>query len=148
MNEPMKKLMLILGLLMFNVMVWAGNDKPIAMEKMPEKAQLFVKQHFANAKVALSKTETDILNRSYNVIFTNGDKVEFDKRGNWTDVDCQFSQVPVEIIPELIRTYVTNTYPDATYKKIEKDGRGYEVKLSNGWELKFDRSFRLVDLDD
>ena len=145
----MKKFMFLLAsLFVWNLSVWAGSDKPIAMEKMPSKAQQFIKQYFAGSAVAVSKMDSDFINRSYDVIFTNGDKVEFDRKGDWTDVDCQYSQVPLDVIPAPIHTYVSKAYPNVTYKKIEKDRKGYEVKLSNGWEWKFNRSFQVVDLDD
>ncbi|MCZ2607976.1 PepSY-like domain-containing protein, partial [Bacteroides fragilis] len=38
-------------------------------------------------------------------------------------------------------------YPDAKVLKIERDKTDYEVKLSNGWELKFDSKFNLIDID-
>ena len=82
---------LFLSLLMVNVVVWASNDKPIQVSEMPKMAQQFIQQHFANQSVAVSKMETDFMSKSYDVIFTNGDKVEFDKKGKWTNVDCEHS---------------------------------------------------------
>lgn len=32
--------------------------------------------------------------------------------------------------------------------KLERDRRDYEVELDNGFEMKFDLDFRLIDLDD
>ena len=81
------------------------------------------------------------------VIFTDGNKVEFDKKGNWTEVNCKFSVVPQGIIPAPIQKYVTTNYADAKILKIERDKADYEVKLSNGWELKFDSKFNLIDID-
>lgn len=145
----MKKLVvLMIGLILVSISVMAGNDKPVTMQQLPRKAQTFVKEYFANHTVALSKMDNDFIHKTYDVIFTNGDKVEFDRRGNWTDVDCGYTEVPIDIVPAPIRTYVSKNYPDATIKKLEKDGSGYEIKLSNGLEVKFNRSFNVVDLDD
>ena len=68
---------------------------------MPQKAQQFIKQHFAGSNIAMAKVESDFLQKSYDVIFTDGNKVEFDKKGNWTEVNCKFSVVPQGIIPLL-----------------------------------------------
>lgn len=51
--------------------------------------------------------------------------------------------------PSEIEAYVEANYPDATiiivtYDKWDKE---YEVTLSNGWELTFDKSFNLIDAD-
>ena len=64
----------------------ADDDKPIQVTQMPQPAQQFIKQHFADSKVALAKMESDFFYKSYEVIFTNGDKVEFDNKVNWEEV--------------------------------------------------------------
>ena len=42
---------------------------------------------------------------------------------------------------------ITTNYPDAKMLKIERDKYDYEVKLSNGWEIKFDMQFNVIDID-
>ena len=145
----MKKLaFLIVCLFTLNMTVWAGNDKPIQVTEMPKAAQEFIKSHFANQSVAMAKVETEFMDKSYDVIFTNGDKVEFDKKGRWTNVDCKHTQVPVAIIPTAIQQYVAKQYPDAKVLQIElTDRKGYEVDLSNGFDIEFDKKFRVVDID-
>lgn len=145
----MKKLTFLLVCMFAMVTVAvASNDKPITVEQMPQSAQQFIKQHFAAQTVAMAKMESDFMGKSYDVIFTNGDKVEFDKRGNWTSVDCEHSQVPVEILPAAIREYVSKMYPDAKVLQIElTDRKGYDVELSNGWEIKFDKKMNVIELD-
>ena len=145
----MKKIVfLFISLFAMNLVALAGNDKPIQVSEMPKAAQLFIKNHFADLSVAMAKVETDFLDKNYDVVFTNGNKVEFDKKGNWTNVDCEHTQVPVAILPEAIRQYVTQNYPDAKVLKIEvTDRKGYDVELSNGFELEFDKRFRLREID-
>ncbi|MBO7138047.1 MAG: PepSY-like domain-containing protein, partial [Bacteroidaceae bacterium] len=84
----------------------------------------------------------------YKVIYQSGEKVEFDKKGNWKDLDCKVSAVPTALIPEQIKTNVKATFPAATIIKLDRDRRGYDVKLNNGMEIEFDKNFRVVDLDD
>lgn len=126
----------------------ASNDKSITVEQLPPAARQFIKKHFATQTVAMAKMETDFMSKSYDVIFTNGDKLEFDKRGQWTDVDCEHSQVPADILPVAIREYVGKMYSDAKVLQIEKtDRKGYDVELSNGLELKFDKNLNMIELD-
>ena len=145
----MKKMMfLFVSLFVMNLAVFADNDKPVQVAEMPKEAQAFVKSHFANQSVAVAKMETDFLDKTYDVIFTNGDKVEFDKKGNWTKVDCEHTQVPQAVIPVAIQQYVGKNYPDAKVVKIEKtDRKGYEVDLSNGFDIEFDKKMRVVEID-
>lgn len=144
----MKKVLLALVCLFaVQTMVWAGDDKPIQINQLPQSAQAFIKQYFAGSKVAIAKMETGLFDKSYDVIFTNGDKLEFDKRGAWTEINCKYSVVPASVVPAKIQQYVTTGYQDAKILKIEKDKQDYEVSLSNGWEIKFDLKFNVIDID-
>lgn len=144
----MKKLLfLFVCLFGMTTMVCADNDKPIQINQLPQPAQTFIKKHFSNSKVAMAKMETELFSKSYDVIFTNGDKLEFDKQGAWTEVNCKHSSVPVAIIPNAIQKYVSTNYPDAKIVRIEMDAKDYEIKLSNGWEIKFDTKFNVIDID-
>ena len=73
----MKKLVfLLVCLFTLQTVARADDDKPIQVTQMPQPAQQFIKQHFADSKVALAKMESDFFYKSYEVIFTNGDKVD------------------------------------------------------------------------
>lgn len=143
----MKKL-IFLFVCVFSIQVaLADNDKPISFNQLPQTAQKFVKQHFPKAKVAFVKMDTELFDKSYDVIFNNGDKLEFDKNGEWTEVNCRSTAVPTKVIPAPIQQYVKTNYPDAKVLRIERDRYDYEVKLSNFWEIKFDTKFNVIDMD-
>ena len=72
----------------------ADNYQPINLTQLPEKAQTFLSTYFPDSKISLIRKETDVLELSYDVIFTNGSKVEFDRKGNWTEVDCLTHPLP------------------------------------------------------
>lgn len=146
----MKKLM-ILALTVLTLGTFtakADNDRPINVNQLPQKAQQFIKQHFPKEKVAYAKQERDFMEITYEVVFTNSSKVEFTKDGEWKEVDCKYSTVPVAIIPAQIKNYISQNYPDTSAVKIERDKREYEVKLTNRLELTFDTNFNLIDIDD
>ena len=84
---------------------------------------------------------------SYDVIFTDGSKVEFDRKGDWTEVDCLAIPLPPGIVPKAITEAVKSQYPDAKVTKIERDHREYEVKLTNRVELTFNKKMQLIDID-
>lgn len=127
--------------------VHADDDKPIQFSGLPRTAQQFVMQNFADKKVALAKMESDFFGKNYDVIFVNGDKVEFDRSGNWKKIKCKYSQVPASLVPNPIMVYVRDNYLECKIIELEKEGNTYEAKLSNGWELKFNKNFELIDLD-
>ena len=78
----MKKfIMMLVCMFAVHTMVMADNDKPIQVNQLPAKAQTFIKTYFKSHKVALAKMESGVFYKSYDVVFTNGEKVEFDKAG-------------------------------------------------------------------
>lgn len=125
----------------------ASNDKPIEVSQLPQTAQQVLKKDFSKMKIALAKMESGIFDTSYDIIFTNGDKVEFDRNGNWTELKCKYSQVPVRLIAAAINSYVKKNYSSAKVLEIERDRNEYDVKLSNGIELTFNKKFQVIDID-
>ncbi|MCM1516120.1 MAG: PepSY-like domain-containing protein [Paraprevotella sp.] len=145
----MKKLTFILVCLLTlcAATISADNERAIQVSQLPAAAQQFIKKHFASRQVALAQVENNFISKEYNVVFSNGDNIEFDNKGNWKEIDCKFSSIPTAVIPAQIMKYVQENYTDTTIKKIEKDRRKYEVKLSNRMELSFDLKFNLIDID-
>lgn len=144
----MKKLSLLFAIAFaFQTAVFADNDKPITIGQLPQPAQQFINKHFNGKSVAIAKIESGIIERSYDVIFTNGDKLEFDRKGNWTDIDCKYSEVPAAAIPAQIVNYVKKNHGGVKILKIERERNRHDVDLSNGWELTFDKNFNIIDID-
>lgn len=145
----MKKLVLLLVCMFaMQTMVMADNDKPIQVNQLPAKAQTFIATHFKDHKVAMAKEESGVFYKSYDVVFTNGEEVEFDKAGEWKEVKCRQSEVPAAIVPEVIRNYVKTNYPNERILQIELDKKEYEIRLSNRLEITFDSQMRVIDIDD
>lgn len=145
----MKKiLVLIAAVFTFGVFaVKADNDRVINKENLPASAQQFINTHFGNNKISFVKEERDFLEKSYEVVFTDGTKLEFSRKGEWTDVDCRYSEVPAAVVPEPIRNYVAKYYAGEKILKIDHERGEYEVRLSNRLELTFDSKYRIIDID-
>lgn len=145
----MKKILFVFAaMMMFAGIASADNDRIVPYENLPAKAQEFVKKYFPSEKVSYVKEEADFMELSYEVVFAQGTKVEFTGQGEWKEVDCRYSTLNEELVPEQIRAYVKQSFPDTKFVKIEKGYRDYEVKLTNRLELTFDMNFNLVDIDD
>ena len=126
----------------------AGNGKPINVSELPVKAQTVLNRHFKHQNVALVRVETGITNKTYDVILQNGTKLEFDKKGNVTEIDCkQGTAVPGKLIPQAISKYLQNNYPRQTVRKIEFNKNEYEVELTNGLDITFNKRFQVTDID-
>lgn len=134
-------------LLAFANIACADNERTITVAELPAAARLLLEQHFADRKIALAKVETERLSKSYEVAFADGDHIEFDSKGNWTEIECPATAVPTALVPALITRYVKNHYPGQTIKTLEKDRKEYEVKLSNRVELTFGKKVRVKNAD-
>ena len=142
-----KSIFFVLALVMsicLPLTLMADNDQVITFDRLPATAQAMLKQNFADKTPLVITADWD----DYKVMYTNGDKVEFDKKGNWRDIECKTSQVPAALIPAQIVANVNATFPGATITEIDQDRRGYSVKLSNGLELEFNKKFKIVEIDD
>ena len=145
----MKRIILSLAVLMMAAgTAFAGNDKPITVDELPVAAKQFITTYFPDVKVSYAKLEKELFSKSYEVVFANGNKLEFNSKGEWKDVDCKFAEVPEGIVPQQIKKHVTANHEEAKIVEIERDRRDYEIKLSNGLELKFNMKFNLIDIDD
>ena len=131
----------------FNIVANAGNDKPINVNELPAKAQTLLSKHFKGQKVMLATIESGVVSRSYDVVLRNGTKLEFDKKGNLTEIDCKQGIVPSQLIPQPIKNYLKENYPAQAVKKIEMNKKEYEVELTNRIDLTFNKHFQLIDID-
>ena len=130
-----------------NMVANAGNNKPISVNALPAKVQTLLSQHFNDQKVMLATIESGVISRSYDVVLQNGTKLEFDKKGNLTEIDCKQGIVPSQLIPQPIKNYLKENYPAQAVKKIEMNKKEYEVELTNRIDLTFNKHFQLIDID-
>lgn len=149
-QQGMKKILVII-IAVFSLGVItakADNDRVITKEGLPIKAQQFINTHFATIKISYIKEDRDFFDRNYEIVFVDGSKIELGRSGNWVDVDCRYTSVPLAIVPDAIKTYVKKHFPDAQIVEIERKGGNHEVKLSNKLELVFDKKLRIKGVDD
>lgn len=122
------------------------GGKAISPGKLPQAALQTINTHLPGRKIVIAKVESELFSKSYTVIFTNGEKIEFDGRGRWTEVKCKRSAVPASLVPAQIAQYIRANYPDCRILEIERDDE-YEVKLSNHVEVTFNKKFEVIDID-
>ena len=122
----------------------ADHDQVITFSQLPEAAQTLLKQYFADKVPLIVTMDWD----DYTIVYESGEKVEFDKQGNWKEISCKMSCVPAELIPEQIKAHINTTFPGAIILKLDHNLRGYEVKLNNGLEVEYNPSFQVVDIDE
>ena len=139
------KFFLLMAMVMtmsLNVMA-DDDDRMITYDQLPQAAQTFLKTHFATKVPLLVTADWD----DFTIRYESGEKIEFNRSGEWKDIECYNSKVPADAVPEQIYTYLNQNYPGKSVIKIERHRSVYEVKLNNGMEVEFNRNFQVTDVD-
>ena len=145
-NNAMKKFMLATMATLAVVMGVVAAE--LTTKQLPQPAQEFIKEYFAKDEVKKIRVHRHHHGEhTYNVLFTDGSKINFNSKGQWTKIKLRNDSIPIEIIPEYITTYVWEQYPDVVIMSIEQEGEGHEVELSDGTELTFNPKGNVVKID-
>lgn len=108
---------------------------------LPTAARTTLQRHF-KADVSIIKIDKT-LGRvdDYEVVLTDGTEIKFDRNGNWEEIEVARSRkIPSGFVPGAIEEYVKRYHDDANIVGVEKERRGYEITLSNGVDMKFDKN--------
>ena len=147
----MKRFILVLSILcvsIFSCMAFV-DDQPIAVSALPTQVHTFVNTHFKGIPIIYA--EKDNYSRTkYEVRLNDGTEISFDRKCNWDKVDTNSNMkaVPDELVPAFIKMYVKNNMNNQLIIKIDKERYGYDIELSSGIELKFDKKGNVIDFDD
>lgn len=141
----MKKILLVLICVFGVLMVKADNS--IRFTELPIEAQAFVRQYFSDYQIDNVKRNMH-KEKDFKVKFTDGSKVKFDRRGQWTKIKMMSGSIKNEVMPLAIRTYIIEKYPQQLMMQIDREGHRYDIQMSNGDELVFNRNGRLLRIDD
>ncbi|MBO5552937.1 MAG: PepSY-like domain-containing protein, partial [Paludibacteraceae bacterium] len=116
--------------------------------EMPLQAQRLIEAHFAKTDVSVVMMDRELLSTDYEVRLNDGTKVEFDKSGELTKIDCGSKAVPEALIPAAVRSYVTTKFPNTFITEWGRDDRRWKAELNNGLDLEFNKKYEFVRIDD
>lgn len=146
----MKKILfLAIALIASSLTFSAAADETIQPSQLPKAARMFIAKFFPTDKVVKAEKDRDIFSVYYEVDLSSGAEIDFDGKGNWQEISCKKAQtaVPTPILPQSITAYVNSNYPGQYVAKIERKYNKYEVDLSNGVELIFDKDGKFLRVD-
>lgn len=146
----MKKIFVSAALLFAGITAsFAGDrERPITLDKLPAAAQEFLAANFKDLTLAYAVEDPKFIGSEYEVIYTDRTEVDFESNGEWSSVERKYAAVPAAIVPVQIADYVKKSFVGESIRKIDRDKYTWEVELSNGLEIKFDRNFQVIDIDD
>lgn len=142
----MKKF-LILAIAIISFVLVKADDYKITFNQLPSNAQTFITNHFDQSNITMILVDKERLSKEYKVYFKDGSKVKFNSDGEWSKVKVTAGGVPKECVPTEVTAYVWESYPQNMILEIDRHGKGYEVELSNGLDLKFNRHGEFIKID-
>ena len=142
------KTLVILGMLTVSSAVKA-QDKIIQLAQLPQQAQQFINSYASKLKISYIKLEDELFSKkSYEVKMQDGSELEFDHKGAWKEVDFNHNTVPNIIVPQSIKNYVNKSFPNNNIVKISRNSSKFEIELSNGLDLEFNKKGKFLRIDD
>ena len=148
----MKKLILAFTILfsIATLTMSCNKETVVTEDQLPSTASQFLNQHFNNVKIlSIVEEKEGLSGKEYDVLLDNGIEIKFDKNGEWLDIDAKAdtTSLPESLIPASINSYVKQNYANAGINSIEKEKHGYDVELTNGLDLVFDKDGKFVRID-
>ena len=146
----MKRKLIIAFIIGFTMTCGTSCSKESAQQK--QDIDTFVTTYFPETTV-LSTIKDGL---DYEVTLSDYTRIEFDgklfgKTLEWEEVDCKhstvYTAVPTALVPTEITNYVSQVHSGLSIVKISKDSLGWDIELSNGIEIEFDKKFRVIEID-
>lgn len=112
---------------------------------LPQAATSFLNDNFKGANITKIKIETGWFKKTtYDVDLANGVEIEFDKNGNWKEIESKTADLPLSLLPKQLAEAVNKKVPNAKIESIERKGYGYKIELENNVELLVYDDLRVV----
>lgn len=145
----MKKIIIFLSLVIAIGLVQCSSDKYTRdAQELPAPARKMISEHF-NTAISHFKIDKEFASGTeYEVVLDDGTEIDIDGKGNWKSIETANSKaIPASILPKMIHEYVAQHHQGASVVGIEKKKNGYEVELSNGLEINFNKDGGFVKYD-
>lgn len=146
----MERLSILLAIVMFMAAgASARSNYSHDASLLPESAKSVIANN-CKTKVSVVKIDKNFGRvNEYEVTLTDGTEISFDREGNWKSVETRnTNSVPVKFVPSNISNYIYKNQSGTRIVGIEKERRGYDVELSNGVDMKFDKMGNFIRYDD
>ncbi len=138
--------MLLIAVLGLSLASCSDDDDPISPTELPSISKDFIIQYFPSVSIVSAQKDKD----DYEVVLSDGTKIEFDKKGDWVEVDATPGKaLPTGFYPAEIDAYLAQNFDGEGINEITKVPRGYEVEITTGTEMIFahDGSFIEIGVD-
>lgn len=143
----MKRILILIAALTAFATLSIADDRPATFSQLPPAAQSFISTNYPSDKVSFVTMDDDLIRPDYQVVLASGVKLDFSHDGKLEKIETRNGEIPSDMIPVQIVEFVKAHYPDARIVEYEVGRKTYEVKLSNRMELKFNKKFNIIEVD-
>ncbi len=143
------KSFIVSGIFALALLMTACSDKPVVPEQLPNPVKTFIQQTYPGQTITFAQKDLELTGWKYEVFMADGTHIEFDTDDMWDKVESPMAKpIPMQLVPAPIATHLQANFPGAFVTKIDKERNGYEVGLSTGMELKYNKQGALIEMDD
>ena len=121
-----------------------NSEVRIEITELPEQSRNFLETNFNGFQVNRATKDVSSFDEYYEIFLNNGITIDFNRIGEWTEVDGNGLSIPTSFIDEEIVSYINTNFPTFPIENIDNKPYGYEVDLINNTELRFNTSGKLI----
>jgi len=123
------------------------DDTILSEAEIPVEIKSYIIDHFPSNSINSTEKNT-VQNETFYTVFLSGNlNLEFNSQFDITDIDAE-TELPDSVIPQPIRDYVSQNYPNNFITDWEIEDGYQEVELNNGVELEFTLDGVFIRVDD
>ena len=141
---------ILVALVVFVAGVASADYKTTDVSKLPQEAVKCLQQNIPAATVRLIKVDTSFLGfgaSSYDTYLSDGTEIDFDKYGQWTEIENEVAGVPQAFIVDTVKEYLAKNFPNTKIVSLKKKPYGYQIELANDIEIRFDSTWKFISVD-
>ena len=144
----MKKILFIALASMFGLGAFARGKQPITFQKLPQNVQETVLVNFTQDQFQLITSEKTMPKHyKYVFIMEDGTKLECNNKAQLRKVSNK-NGIKEAFVPEIILTYVHETFPNATITEYKRETMKQEIELNDKMDLIFSNKGQFIRIDD
>lgn len=115
-------------------------DMVVPANQLPAAAKNFINTHFKG--VSVMYVERDM--SSFDVVLSDGTKIDFNINGEWTEVDGKYKPIPTGFIQNAVLSKVKATQQGAQIIDVDREFNGYKFKFTNGMKVYTDNNGNIL----
>ena len=144
----MKKHILTLVAVLFLSISAIAQNGMTQFNQLPATAQEFVKTYFSDYKIQYIFSDKEFADVDYKIRFEDGTEIEFNAKGEWTDVSSKQKCIPTGFILKEITDYVEMNHKDMCITDVEREFNRITIELDDNLEIEFNSKGKLISYDD